>query len=206
MLKRRKFRTWPLLAMCMLGLTGGVTAHTGNPSSNAPSASTAKNLPAAATEEAQTTNLGKINVTAMKQLVKSLQVVKVALNEPFSTTRDKANVVVCRIINGHGHLNVQERMGAVLECGTNSWFMWHRDECRTGGMAACTLNGPGAAAFERKGAWHSMHALNLQQVMALRTLLSELPPPGKGDVVVVDKNGKPMMTLKSNENSADDKN
>ncbi|MGH8403606.1 MAG: hypothetical protein ACRESO_09425 [Gammaproteobacteria bacterium] len=176
------------------------------PASNAPTVTTAKNSPAPATEQTQTTRLGKINVTAMKELVKTLQVVKVALHESFSDSASQANVVVCRIVEGHGYLNVQERMGAVLECGTNSWFTWQRDKCRIGGMAACTPNGPGAAAYKRKGAWHSMRALNLQQLMALRQLLKELPPPGRSDVVVVDKSGKTVTTVKADGNSPPDKN
>jgi len=168
------------------------------PSGNATPPSSSANV----NTKSKTTNLGKINVTAMRELIKTLQVVKVALNEPHSTSRDKANVVVCRIITGHGHMAVQERMGAVLECGTNSWYTWHSDKCRIGSWAACTPNGLPAAAYKRKGAWHSMHALNFQQLMALRALLSKLPAPGKGGVVVVDKNGKAVMTVKESAGSA----
>ncbi|MGH8415286.1 MAG: hypothetical protein ACRESX_11205 [Gammaproteobacteria bacterium] len=173
---------------------------------NTPPATVATRQSTPSATNGQNVKLGKINVTAMKELVKSLEVVKVALNEPFSTNRDKADVVVCRIIEGHGHVHVEERMGAVLECGTNSWFTWHKDRCRIGGLAACTPNGTGAAAFKRKGAWHSMHALSLTQLMHLRQLLKELPPPGKGDVVLVDNNGKAVMTIKASGDSANDKN
>lgn len=168
------------------------------PSGNATPLSSSANV----NTKSKITNLGKINVTAMRELIRTLQVVKVTLNEPFSSSRDKADTVVCRIITGHGHMHMQERMGAVLECGTNSWFTWKRDTCHDRYPVGCISNGPGAAAYKRKGAWHSMHTLNLQQVMAMRALLKKLPAPGKGEVVVVDKNGKAMMTIKESAGSA----
>ena len=191
--RRRKMRTWQLLAACLLGLSflTPVCADTSPP--NASSATATASPSASSTKASQATNLGKINVTATRELIKTLQVVKVALNEPYSSSRDKANVVVCRIITGHGHMSVQERMGAVLECGTNSWFTWKRETCQNGGLAACAHNGPLTSAFKRKGAWHSMRALNLKQLGALRQLLNTLPPPGKGQVVVVDKTGKTII-------------
>jgi len=166
---------------------------------SSPSAATAK-VP-------QNADLGNINVTATRELIKTMQVVKVALNQPFSNSSDKADEVVCMIISGHGYLDVQERMGAVLECGTNSWFTWQRATCKNGGLVACTTGGHGAAAYKRKGAWHSMRTLNLQQLMALRKLLKELPAPGQGDVVLVDKDGKAVLAIKANDSSSDpDKN
>ncbi|MDE2091913.1 MAG: hypothetical protein KGJ08_08445, partial [Gammaproteobacteria bacterium] len=144
-------------------------------------------------EQTKSANLGKINVTATKELIKTLQVVKVALNQPFSSSRGQADAVVCRIITGHGHLNVEERMGAVLECGTNSWFTWRREKCKnTIDSADCVAN-VSSAAYQRKGAWHSERAISLTQLAALRKLLDALPPPGKGQVVVVDKNGKTIV-------------
>lgn len=155
----------------------------------------------------QNADLGTINVTATRELIKTKQVVKIALNQPFSNSSDKAIEVVCRIITGHGHLDVQERMGAVLEGGTNSWFTWPRATCTNGGLAACTTGVPGTAAYKRKVAWHSMRVLNLQQLMALRMLLMELPAPGQGDVEVVDKVGKAVLAIKASDGSSEaDKN
>lgn len=142
--------------------------------------------------------LGKVNVKAMRELIRSLEVVKVALKQPFSSDPAQANTVVCRIIQSHGHLQVEERMGAVLECGTNSWFMWRKDACRNVGLAQCA-SGSYGLAFKRQGAWHSMRALNLRQVMYMRKLLKSLPEPGKGNVVVLDAKGKTMMTVKAQE-------
>ena len=190
----------PLLALLLI-LDSGLSAHADNLSPRAPPTAVIANTSAATAIEPQSTDLGNINVTAARELIKTMQVVKVALNQPFSNSSDKADAVVCRIITGHGHLDVQERMGAVLECGTNSWFSWQRETCNNGGLTACTMGGPGAAAYKRKGAWHSMRALNLQQLMALRKLLKELPAPGKGDIVVVDKNGKAVMAIKASDST-----
>jgi hypothetical protein len=35
--------------------------------------------------------------------------------------------------------------------------------------------------------WHTLRALDPQQLAALRELLKELPPPGQGDVQIVDE-------------------
>ncbi|HEX5340585.1 MAG TPA: hypothetical protein VFX47_06860 [Gammaproteobacteria bacterium] len=134
-----------------------------------------------------TASLSKVQVTGVKQLIRTLQTVKVALNQPFSTSQDKANVVVCRIIHGHGELSVEARMGAILECGTNSWFTARHDKCQQNAAAAdCAANAPTTSVYERKGAWHSMRTLNLQQVMALRKLLGKLPPPDSDRKIVVE--------------------
>ncbi len=187
----------------VLGLACVESVVAGNPSQSisTPAGPSGNATPPSSSAKSKTTNLGKINVTAMRELVRTLQVVKLALNEPFSSSRAKADTVVCRIITGYGYVHVQERMGAVLECGTNSWFTWKRDTCHDRYPVGCISNGPGAAAYKRKGAWHSMHTLNLQQVMAMRTLLKKLPPPGKGEVVVIDKNGKAVMTVKESAGS-----
>ena len=191
-----------LLLAPLLVLGTGLSVHADNLSPHAESTTVTTTPNATSAKESQNANLGNINVTATRELIKTMQVVKVALNQSFSNSSDMADVVVCRIISGHEHMDVQERMGAVLECGTNSWFTWQRETCRNGGLAACAPNGAGAAAYKRKSAWHSMRALNLQQLMALRELLKELPAPGKGDVVVVDKNGKAVMAIKASDSSS----
>ncbi len=172
-----------------------------NPPQSKMSPNNISSPPAASRTTPQSSELGKINVTATRELIKTLRVVKVALNEPYSSSPDKANVMVCRIITGHGHVNVEERMGAVLECGSNSWFTWKRDKCRNSqNIGDCAADDPSDAsstAYKRKGAWHSMRELNFKQLAALRKLLKTLPVPGKGQVVVVDKTGKPVIELKN---------
>lgn len=162
------------------------------PQTNVPPGKTPSKT-AASSKIPESANLGKISVTATRQLIKTLQTVKVALKASYSDSPDQANAVVCRIRTGHGYLNTQERMGAVLECGTNSWFTWRRESCQNGD---CLAEGK-VSAYKRKGAWHSTRVLNFKQLVALRKLLKTLPPPGKGQVVVVDKSGKPVMQIKN---------
>ncbi|HKT32924.1 MAG TPA: hypothetical protein VJS89_10635 [Gammaproteobacteria bacterium] len=175
-----------------------------------PGATIAAPAPAAGTQaqpppgaKPASTELGEVKVKGMRELIRSLEVVKVALKQPFSSDPAQANTVVCRIITGHGHPIVEERMGAVLQCGTNSWYLWRKDTCRNTSLAQCASGAPGSA-YKRPGAWVSYRALNFQQLMHMRQLLKELPEPGKGDVVVVDAKGKTMMTVKAKESSGPD--
>lgn len=151
----------------------------------------AQNTPTAApaassTTQPTVTNLSKIQVTGIKQLVRTLQTVKVALNQPFSTSPDKADVVVCRITHDHGDLSTEARMGAILECGTNSWFAARREAYhQSGNTTDAVANATNTSVYEHKGAWHSMRALSLQQVKALRTLLNKLPTPDSQQKILV---------------------
>ncbi len=181
-----------ILLRAGLGLLGlvwalGLPAHAGNPPIQAPSASSGKTV--------QTARLGKINVTAMKKLVQTLQQVKVALNTPFTDSAKDVNQMVCLLHTGMHGMRV---MGdATLECGTQGWFSMRRSGTQLGlgpqlgGMseetdAAPTLGHP----------WHSIRLINYRQLMVLRALLKQLPAPGKGTVMVVDKGGKPVLTVK----------
>ncbi|MDE2234915.1 MAG: hypothetical protein KGK44_05120 [Gammaproteobacteria bacterium] len=185
-----------VLLSCLMANCFTQAVHASPPQTNATTGKSAS-PPAASKQAPQTASLGKINVTATRQLIKTLQTVKVALNASYSDSPDQANAVVCRVRTGHGYLNSEERMGAVLECGTNSWFTWRREKCKSAMHAADCASEMDTAAFKRKGAWHSMRPLNFKQLAALRQLLKSLPAPGKGQVVVVDKSGKPVMQIKN---------
>ncbi|MGH8292987.1 MAG: hypothetical protein ACRESA_05885, partial [Gammaproteobacteria bacterium] len=51
-------------------------------------------------------HLGKIKVKGQKQIIKTLQAIKVALNQPESSDPKLQNVVVCRLTNDIGsHAN-----------------------------------------------------------------------------------------------------
>jgi hypothetical protein len=144
---------------------------------------------ASTTAKPASTNLGKVQVTGIKQLVRTLQTVKAALNQPFSSSPDQANVVVCRIIHSHGELHVATRMGAILECGTNGWFTSRRDAYhQRGNTADAVADAPDTPVYARKGAWHSVRVLSLQQVQALRSLLNKLPPPDSPQKILVEMN------------------
>ncbi|MHB8405381.1 MAG: hypothetical protein ACYDCJ_08175 [Gammaproteobacteria bacterium] len=138
--------------------------------------------------KSKTTNLGKINVTAMRELIKTLQVVKVALKTPFSDHAADADQVVCRLNTSGGY--------GYLDCGTQGWYTMRRDSFGT-----VLLNGTMIPQPTRGHPWHSVCQLNLRQLMNLRALLKKLPAPGKGGVVVVDKNGKAVMTVKESAGS-----
>lgn len=182
--------------LCTLATSFAQAVHASPSASNA-SASKTSSPSTSSTKTPPSAQLGKINVKATRELIKTLRVVKVAMHESYSDSPDKANVMVCRIITGHGHVNVEERMGAVLECGSNSWFTWKRENCRnSNNMADCTAD-ISSTAYKRKGAWHSMRELNFKQLAALRQLLKTLPAPGKGQVVLVDAAGKTVIKTRN---------
>ncbi|MDE2234917.1 MAG: hypothetical protein KGL13_02740 [Gammaproteobacteria bacterium] len=58
--------------------------------------------------------LGKIRAKGEKQIIKLLQTIKVALQQPYSSEPKLANVVVCRITNDIGNHAVKP-----LSCATN---------------------------------------------------------------------------------------
>ncbi|MGH8278045.1 MAG: hypothetical protein ACRETQ_00540 [Gammaproteobacteria bacterium] len=123
-------------------------------------------------------------VAAIKAEVRALQEVKVALKRPVSSAAADANLTVCKIDHQARGVHVQERMGAILECGSNSWWLYVQDNCRMDGISACAEGLP-SSAFKRKGMWHNFRALNLQQVMELRKLTGTLPPPGSTRTIIV---------------------
>ncbi|HVC37291.1 MAG TPA: hypothetical protein VNF46_02705 [Gammaproteobacteria bacterium] len=63
----------------MLGLGSGMSAHAFNP----PAETSTTNPSTASVDKTQTTNLGKINVTAEKELIKTLQAVRWLSTNPF---------------------------------------------------------------------------------------------------------------------------
>lgn len=137
----------------------------------------------ASTSQAKVTTaeLGKVNVKATRQLVQTLQQVKVALKRPFDPSRNLEDAMVCRLWHG--------RMSGALECGTEGWFTRRRDDAQRAwrGMGPAPVIGH---------PWHSMHPLNYRQMMVFRKLLKEFPPPGSV-VQIVDANGNVLMTIQT---------
>lgn len=158
--------------------------------STTPAPKVTSRTPAASSTNSKSVQLGKVNVNGIRELVRSLQTVKVALKEPFSSSADKANVTVCRFIHGAGHTSAEERMGASLDCGSNSWYTWRKDACHLALMAKeygnCADGQLTSAAYKRNGAWHSVRYFNLTQLMYLRQLLKKLPPPGSSEKIIVE--------------------
>lgn len=193
-----KFVKAPALALLATILTTStiMSAYADNPPAKAKPAAIV-NSTATSQASPQTANLGKINVKAMRALVQTLQMVKVALKTPYS---DDRNAVVCSINSGRG--------AATLECGSNSFYMDRRDSCHFGVMVReVSCSDLGTSSFTWGGHdqfhdWHSVRTLSQQQLMHLRELLKQLPPPGQGDVAVVDYKGNVMVTVTANASSA----
>lgn len=148
--------------------------------------------------------LGKVNVTAMRRMIETLEQVKVALKRPFDDDPKHVDHMVCRL-----HLAAFVNTEAELECGNQGWFSSRRDLTQRalaggGGFAQAlnanweATNGPTSEYGHR---WHSTRTLTRSQLVFFRQLLKALPAPGTGKVVIVDKNGKAVMTIKPEEPS-----
>lgn len=128
--------------------------------------------------------VGVTGVAAIKGAVRALQEIKVALKRPISSDPADANLTVCKIDHQARGVYVQERMGAIIECGSTSWWLYRRDNCESQSLADCAAGLP-TSTFKRAGMWHNFRALNLRQVMALRSLTDTLPPPSSTRTIVV---------------------
>ncbi|HKT32922.1 MAG TPA: hypothetical protein VJS89_10625 [Gammaproteobacteria bacterium] len=80
--------------------------------------------------------LGKVTVTGERQIIKALQLIKVALRRPESSDPKLANVVVCRITNQMGSHAQQ-----VLTCGTNRDLSARRDTFQRAALSAIATCG-----------------------------------------------------------------
>ena len=139
--------------------------------------------PAQPTTNSKNVHLGKIDVQGLQPLVQTLQEIKVAVKRPFDNEPAHFDDMVCRL--GDGSLG--SHMSSTLECGTEGWFAMRRNQYLFG-------NGwGGEAAVSTLGhPWHTVRALNPHQMMVLRELLRELPPPGQGPVEVVGDGKAPL--------------
>ena len=93
--------------------------------------------------------------------------------------------MVCRIMDNDGF----RAQGAVLDCGTQGYYgmrreILHRDMDPTEDVDS--TNTP-----TRGHPWHIVRLLNHEQLAALRKVLGKLPPPGKGEVEILDDTTPP---------------
>ena len=70
-------------------------------------------------------NLGAIHVEGERQVIETLQAIKIALNRPFSPGRTHENDVVCRIHKAMG------RAVEYLDCATNRYYTARREITQT---------------------------------------------------------------------------
>ncbi len=118
-----KFMTLVLFA-AMLSLPPTALALAG------PAQSTAS--PQATQNDHATLQLGKVEVKGQRQIIKTLQAIKVALRQPESSDPKLANVVVCRITN-----NISSHASQLLVCATNRTLSQRRHATQIAMRIAC---------------------------------------------------------------------
>lgn len=123
--------------------------------------------------------LGRVTVTGEKQIVKALQLIKVALRRPESSDPKLANVVVCRLDNEVGYHDKQ-----ILTCGTNRWLSARRDTFQMSMKNAIANCGFNCGTQEYVNGWNEYLATQPGQILqtpvngpAFRALLEKIPLP-----------------------------
>lgn len=200
-----------LLAASILLSAGPWLAATAQSATPAPARSTQVRAPSAT--QPASIELGKVNVTAMRRMIETLQQVKVALRRPFDDNPKHVNDMVCRL-----HVDASVHSVAHLECGNEGWFSSRRDivsRALGGGWVNAGQEGMERAFAANSEAgngpspeyghpWHSVRTLTPTQLMYVRQILNALPAPGQGEVTVFDKNGKTVMVIKPDKSSGKD--
>ena len=163
-------------------LMSAAAAHgTASPRSVAPTAQTVMS--------SQTAKLGTVHVEGLRELVKTLQQIKIALKRPIESNPRHLDDMVCIIHSGRAGDSIHNRTDAVLECGTEGWFSMQMDAESL--AAAQGYYGPNAqwhASVVTLGhPWHTEKVLSFKQLAVFRKLIKKIPPPGKGVVKVVEK-------------------
>jgi hypothetical protein len=149
--------------------------------------------PAATTQRAaDSVHLGNVKVTGARQLVQTLQQIKVALNKPVSFDHKHVDDMVCMLHAGHQD-SIFNRTSAVLECGSAGWFVMRLNAQRGAMDERYYGSDPESrAAITTLGhPWHIERVLSYRQLAALRKLLKKLPAPGKGQVKIVGEPNNP---------------
>ena len=122
--------------------------------------------------EEQILNLGPITVTGTPMVLKVLQMIKIGLDEPFSTDPRMANVVVCRM-----HDETGSHFTQTLICATNKSWLGIRASTQVGMLnaRANAVNTAGGDSGEPGVTACTSSACYGQTFTALNDALTALP-------------------------------
>jgi hypothetical protein len=135
--------------------------------------------PASPADNAMTIHLGNIKVKGEREVIKTLQIIKVALKQPLSSDPKLANAVVCRL-----HDQVGSHLKQILICGTNKDLATRRRafQIATDGVVAQCGNKCGTQDYVN--AWNEVLTTQPGRILqttitatVLKTLLAEVPLP-----------------------------
>ena len=116
-------------------------------------------------------NLNNVQVKGIKELVRTLQIVKIALKRPYDNNPKHVDDMVCELKTG---------LRPSLDCGTQGWYRMRRTKWQLAFACGCDAESPTIGH-----PWHSVHYLSHTQLMYLRRLLGRLPPPGSAQNILV---------------------
>ncbi|MDE2234230.1 MAG: hypothetical protein KGK44_01625 [Gammaproteobacteria bacterium] len=131
-------------------------------------------------------HLGGITVRGQKDIIETLQAIKVALRQPISSDPKLANVMVCRLRNKAG-----SHLKQLLVCGTNQNLARNRDDLQTAMTEAESASDGGTATCESSGCYDEVFNILNQDLVnrpgqtlhaevngpGLRNLLNKIPYP-----------------------------
>ena len=127
--------------------------------------------------------LGKVEVHGQQKIFKTLQAIKVALREPYSTDPKLANVMVCRLQDEAGSHIMQ-----LLICGTNRNLSRNRGKLQTAMMFVAAQN-------TSSNQDNSMGACRVSCTSEASEILQETVSSQPGQYLHASVNGSELQSL-----------